>query len=540
MSIDTKRLRERAKRAWATKELFAPLLDDAYDYILPYRASGKYRREAPGASKVDKIFDGTGPQAAMRFAGRVQSDLTPPFQDFFVLEPGPTADTVLQRYDIERSAFTKELQQTRDVVHAITHQGSFHVASHEMYQDLFVGTGALLTEESDDPEELIRDVAVPAHEIALELDGWGRVAGVYWERDWKAGEVEDTWPNGNFSPELRKLMAKKSDADVRILQATVYDRVTRKWQLTVLDVSGTAKADKSAPIHTKEYRTNPWLTPRFWCVPGEPYGRGPGLIGLPFVKTANKARELQLHAAAFALLNAWTYRNDGIFNPDTVRWEPGALIPVSSNAGPLGPTLQALNIPNRFDISSIVIADEREQAKIAMLDQTLPPDDGAVRSATEIAERMKRMSQDLGGAYSRLALEVIVPLVRRRIDILQTKGAIPNKIPVDQLVVALKITSPIAATQRANKVGPQIDFLQTIAMLMGQQAIPLVTNIEALLPDIGRGYGLDERYLRDDKGQAILQQWVDQLATQKAQMIVDQMPAEGGAAATPAPGAMTQ
>ena len=58
----------------------------------------------------------------------------------------------------------------------------------------------------------------------------------------------------------------------------------------------------SPPIHTKTYRTNPWLTPRFWVVPGEPYGRGPGLVGLPYVKTLNKVQELNLHAAAFALL----------------------------------------------------------------------------------------------------------------------------------------------------------------------------------------------------------------------------------------------
>ncbi len=526
MTDTTKRTRERAKQAWVTKQLFDPLLDDAYDYILPYRGGGKYRRENKGAAKVDKIFDGTGPQAAMRFAGRVQSDLTPPFQDFFLLEAGPGAPLVLQQAGIEEKAFITELQKTRDVVHAITHQGQFHVAAHEMYQDLFVGTGALLTEESDDPEEIIRDVAVPGHEIALETDGWGRVSGVYWQRDWKAGMIEEAWPNGTFSEGLRKLMRDKSDTDVSILQATVYNRARRQWELTVLDMR---EKEKSAPIHTKTYRTNPWLTPRFWVVPGEPYGRGPGLIGLPYVKTLNKARELHLHAAAFALLGVHTYRNDGLFNPDTVRWEPGALIPVGSNGGSQGPTLQSLNIPNRFDISQVVIADEREQAQIAMLDHSLPPEDGAVRSATEIAGRMKRMSQDLGGAYSRLALEVVVPLVRRRIDILQAKGIIPNKIPIDQLLVALKVTSPIAQTQNANKVQPRVDFMQIVASLLGPQAVPMVANVERMLPQIGRDLGLLENEIRSEKEQGLLQQWVDQLATQKAQQIIAQMDAQAGA-----------
>ena len=204
------------------------------------------------------------------------------------------------------------------------------------------------------------------------------------------------------------------------------------------------------------------------------------------------------------------------------------------------PTLQSLNIPNRFDISQIVIADEREQAQIAMLDHSLPPEDGAVRSATEIAQRMKRMGQDLGGAYARLALEVIVPLVRRRIDILQARGAIPNKIPIDQLLVALKITSPIAQTQRANKVQPRVDFMQIIASLLGPSAVPLVANVEKLLPEIGRDLGVDEQYIRSEAEQGVLQQLVDQLASQKAQMIVQQMEAQGGADAQPAPGALPQ
>lgn len=524
MTDTTKRVRERAKRAWATKQLFDPLWQDAYDYILPYRGGGKFRREAKGAARVDKIFDGAGPQAAMRFAGRVQSDLTPPFQDFFLLEDGPLAPTVLQKFGIDGKAFRQELQSTRDVVHAVTHQGQFHVASHEMYQDLFIGTAALLTEDSDDPEEPIRDVAVPAHEIALETDGWGKVNAIYWERDWKAGEIEETWPQGAFSESLRKLMRDKSDTDVPILQATVYDPKSRSWNLTVLDMRD---RQTSPPIHTKTYRTNPWLTPRFWVVPGEPYGRGPGLVGLPYVKTLNKVQELNLHAAAFALLAPHTYRNDGIFNPDTVRWEPGALIPVSSNGGgPMGPTLQALNVPNRFDLNQFVLADQREQAQIAMLDHSLPPEDGAVRSATEIAGRMQRRSQDLGGAYSRLALEVVVPLVRRRVDILQGKGIIANKIPIDQLLVALKITSPISQTQNANKVQPRVDFMQIVASLLGPSAVPMVAKVEAMLPQIARDLGILESEIRSEKEQGLLEQWVNQQATQKAQMLVQQMQAD--------------
>jgi len=173
-----------------------------------------------------------------------------------------------------------------------------------------------------------------------------------------------------------------------------------------------------------------------------------------------------------------------------------------------------------------VLADQREQAQIAMLDHSLPPEDGAVRSATEIAGRMKRMAQDLGGAYSRLALEVVVPLVRRRVDILQAKGIIPNKIPIDQLLVALKITSPISQTQNANKVQPRVDFMQIVASLLGPTAVPMVAKVEAMLPQIARDLGILESEIRSEKEQGLLEQWVNEQATQKAQMLVQQMQAD--------------
>ncbi len=517
------KIRKLADRAWQERRQYDVLLQDAYDYIIPYRSGGMYGTAAKGEARVDKVFDGTAPQAAMRFAGRVQADVTPPFQDFFALEAGPVAAD----RGLDKNELNKLLQTTTARVHGAVHTGRFHVASHEMYQDLFVGTGALLMDDGDDDDEIAKHISVPTHEIALSTDGWGRVTGIHWKKKFKCNDLGDLWPNGTFSADLKKAMAKESDRDVEVLQSTTYNRETKLWDLVVLECS----IDKKAPpIHSRNYRTNPWLTPRFWVVPGEPYGRGPGLIALPFTKTVNKARELYLHAAAFALLGVHTYRDDGMFNPDTVQWSPGALIQVAANAGPQGPTLQSLNVPNRFDISQIVIADEREQMKIAMLDQTLPPDDGAVRSATEIAERMKRLSQDLGGAYARLALEVVVPLVRRHIDILHSRKALPTNLSIDQLLVALKVTSPIAQSQKANKVMPTVNWMTMIQSLVGAESLPMIAAVEKVFPDLGRDLGVSAEHIRSERDQQLLKAWVEKLATAKAEQMVAQMQADSAGA----------
>ena len=122
------------------------------------------------------------------------------------------------------------------------------------------------------------------------------------------------------------------------------------------------------------------------------------------------------------MLGLWTRRNDGVFNPDNARFEPLGMWQVASTGGPLRPTLQRLDVPHNFDISSFVIEDERQQMKIAMMDDALPPLAGAVRSPTEIVERMQLLNQDIGGVFGRMTLEVVSPLVQRVVDILESTG----------------------------------------------------------------------------------------------------------------------
>ena len=119
------KIRKLADRAWQERRQYDVLLQDAYDYIIPYRSGGMYGTASKGEARVDKVFDGTAPQAAMRFAGRVQADVTPPFQDFFALEAGPAA----AGRGLDKNDLNKLLQSAAAPVHAAVQTGRFHVAS---------------------------------------------------------------------------------------------------------------------------------------------------------------------------------------------------------------------------------------------------------------------------------------------------------------------------------------------------------------------------------------------------------------------------
>jgi hypothetical protein len=496
--LSGKKLRERAGETWTHKEPFNALLSDIYDFVMPYRDNAE--RKGPAAPRNDRVFDATAPGASFRFAGRLQRQLLPPFQPAFALEAGPL---------IEGEAAEEvnvELQRVQRVATGALSTGPFHMAAHEMFFDLYAGNGALYLGKGNE-RQLIRAIAVPFREVAFEEGPWGEIWGVYWKRKWRGEQLKVLWPKGRFSEKLKKSVEEKPREEVPIWQYTYYDPETERWELRVWAEGD----DDEAIIWKEDFRTKPWVTPRFFKIPGEPYGRGPAHLALPLVKTVNKVRELALIAAAFAVFGLWMRRNDSVFNPDTARMEPKAMWTVSSTGGPLGPAIARLSVPENFDISSFVIADEREQMKRLLLDDALPPIEGAVRSPTEIAERISMFAEDLGGVFPRLALEIVHPVAQRAIDILEQFGIIKTSLTIDQLLTQVRVIAPIAAGQQADKVKRHVEWWQMGSMMAGPQAMMLAGRIEELLPEMARWMGIEERFLRTTEERKQLQQMVAQM-----------------------------
>ncbi len=512
MSESASETRERVADAWSRKLLYNRQLREIYEYFMPYRdVTGMFglENQTEGQNRTDRIFDITGMRSAFTFAGRMQQQVTPVFQEFASLEAGP-----LVPEGAEREKMNLAYQAVGRMVSGVLSGGSFAMKAHEMYLDLFAGTGAMFIAEGDEVEPcLFRTVPIP--EIALELGPYGDVWGVDWRKRYKAHHLPTMWPKGTFSPNLREAMKERKN-EVTVHQSTMYDPKSKRYVLRVF----CDKDDENAIIWEEEFRVSPWITPRFFVVPGEADGRGLAHIGLPAVKTLNKVRELELLAAAFSVLGIWTQRNDGVFNPDMAKFEPLAMWQVGSTGGPLGPTIQRLDTPKDFNVAHIVMEDERMQLKQALFDDELPPDTAAVRSATEIAERMKRLSTNQGGVLGRVTLEIVKPIYMRVIDILHKTGKLQGNISIDDLITRVRVVAPIAAGQQADKVSTIVNWLQMMGMLAGPQAAMMAAKVEDLLPEMGRMLGVEERFIRGGQDREALMKMIGSLqgASQAAAM----------------------
>jgi hypothetical protein len=195
-------------------------------------------------------------------------------------------------------------------------------------------------------------------------------------------------------------------------------------------------------------------------VAGEIYGRGPLLTALPDIKTLNKTIELLLKNASLAVSGVYTAADDGVLNPNTVKLAPGAIIPVARNGGPQGPALAALPRAGDFNVSQLVINDLRANVKRILLDESLPPDNMSARSATEIVERMKELSQNLGSAFGRLINETMIPLVAKILEVMDERGLIDMPLRVNGLEVKVVPEAPLAQAQSMDEVQSILQYAQ--------------------------------------------------------------------------------
>ncbi|MET3601044.1 portal protein [Martelella mangrovi] len=485
---ETTRLKQRRNAAQRERDEFQPLLDEAYQYAIPFRKSANSQRNgrSRGEKRVDQVFDHTAIDSAFRFAGKLQQDFWPAGQDNFQLEPGPVIVNQAERDD-----FAKQLAPIASVAGAFFDDGDWDMSFHEMALELSAGTGAILMDSSTAPDKLWEPMSVPVDEILLENGPRNRISGIFWTRKMSLRVIKDTWPRAKLGEELQEMLKQDPEKEIEVYQDTIHDARKGQWVMTVWC------KQQDGRLHQAKSRTCPWLVPRYFRVPGETYGRGPVMLAMPTIKTLNTTARLQLQAAAITMLGIYTAVDDGVFNPDLATQAPGSFWKVARNGGSLGPSVQRFPDP-RLDLSDMVLNDMRMGVKATMMDQSLPAEGAAVRSATEILERVKRLASDHLGAYGRLVKEVTIPAVKRVLELAYNRGLIADEIPIDQLLIRVRIKSPLAIAREAQRIEKIVQWLQMVLMIMADRS-NRVARVEQALVMIGRDFGVPETLMVSDK-----------------------------------------
>lgn len=511
------RHKKRAGAAWGIRDQWQKALFDAYNFVAPYRLSTRWVTKSP-QNRVDLIFDNTAVMAHIRSVGRLQQDLFPTGEPFFALELGPAAESAAQGNGTNLDDWAKKLETIAAVTNAVFQGGDWDAGCSEMISDLLISTGFLMILKGDAAKP-VRFVSASMDEIAIDEGPYGSVHGIFWKRKWSHRAILESWPDGKYPDKFTETAETNGEGEVELCQDVIWDDKAKRWRLFVY-----LAGDCEETIHDEESRECPWITPRYFRMPGQVYGFGPVLMCLPTVKSLNKAMEITLKAAALSMLGIFTRTDDGVFNPDTARIEPGAMWTVARNGGPMGPSIQRLQ-PGQPEMSNIILQDLRQQVQNGMQDQQLPPDTaGPPRSAAEILQRVKQLSQDHAGAYGRLIHEIAVPVVKRVLEILFDVGVFKgDRITIDQLLVKIKIVSPLGQAFKARLAQTYLQFVQMCQVTDPTgQLLRTVTPLEASFAEVARDIGVPAHMINTVSTQESIQNSVKTLMAQALQAAAKQ------------------
>jgi hypothetical protein len=387
----------------------------------------------------------------------------------------------------------------------VVNQGDPVAARHTAYIDLVVaGMGCLLNlEDRYDKINPLNSQAVSQSEVAIEKDARGRNVGIYRKRKIRVKSIKTLWDDAEIPEAVKAMMKIDSDPEIEVLEATYEQPVKRDeksnappWQYEVLY---TASGQDPVRMVDRGYNENPWTIFQWMTLPGCNYGPGPVLLALPDIRTSNKIVEMLLQNAALALVGMYLVRDDGVINPDTIQFTNGGMIPVASTGGSAGASMVPLETGRNFDIGQLMVDEYQTRIKKWLYDHGLPAESATPKSATEIIERVRELTQDLGAGIGRLTGDH-VDYVRRVIGILVRSGVIPFDVNIDQFTLKVQINSPLARAQQLQKVQTVIQWLQMVMSIGGEQALIIVAKVPEIMVWIADQMGVPSDLINSEEG----------------------------------------
>lgn len=476
-------LLSRYRRARDNRASWEALWQECYDYALPTRDSA-VRGGVGSPRKADRLFDGTAADAVDQLAASLMAELTPPWSSWFGFTTGPDVEKE------HRLALAADLERATTVIQSHFDRSNFAVEMHQCYLDLVTaGTASLLFEEAAPGEpSAFRFTAVPLSDLVLEESASGRLDTTFRRSELTADRLAARFPRLTRDLGAARRHERSAEKRATVIEAVIPDG--RGYAYAAVLESDIIGVPAGTLLAEGRFPFSPFINFRWLKAPGEIYGRSPVMKALPDIKTANKVVELVLKNASIAVTGIWQADDDGVINPATIKFVPGAIIPKAVGSAGLTP----LQAPGRFDVSELVLDQLRGRIRKALFVDQLGPIHGPRMTATEVLERATEMARVLGATYGRLQSELLTPLVTRAQAILVRRGEIAD-LPLDSRFVLLDYKAPQARVQAQQSVQNALLWLEAVTRL-GPEAMSAV-NQPAAARWLGRSLGVPDELILD-------------------------------------------
>ncbi|GAB2494012.1 portal protein [Arenimonas alkanexedens] len=464
------------QRGSALKSLRQPHEDvwrKCYDYTYPILGSGLQGNKIDaqqGLSRNASLLDGTGTEGARTLTSAIMQGLTPSSTLWALLDVGS-----------ETSEEERWLYDAAVAIWENIHNSNFDASAYEAVLDsVIAGWCVLYIDDDREQGGYVFEKWTLASCYCASTRTDGRIDTIYHYYQLPAVAVVREFGEETVSVETRKLAQDKPDTMVdlvHVIEPRALSAVgaLRAKNLPFASLHGEVKAQKL--LRESGYHEFPCVVPRWLRIPESAYGVGPVYDALPDMQELNDTKFMQKASMELAIAGMWIAEDDGVLNARSVKVGPRKII-VANSVDSMKPLLTGADFNVGFT------AEERLQAAVRrrLMTDELTPQDGPVRSATEIYQNMQMLRQKLGPVYGRYQAEYLRPLIDRCFGLAYRAGALGT--PPQSLgnrTFTAKYISPMARAQKLEEVQAVDTFLQGVlvaAESSPETAAEMLDNID--------------------------------------------------------------
>ena len=420
--------------------------------------------------RLPSPWQSVGAKAVVTLAAKLMLALLPPQTSFFKLQVRD--DKLGEELTPEvRSELELSFSKMERIVMDYIAASSDRVVIHQALKHLIVGGNALLFMGKDGIKNF------PLNRFVINRDGNGNVLEIVTKelinRKLLDKAVKAPQPNSPTDD------SKNMDDDVEVYTYVKLDEHSGRWVWHQECFDQIIEGSRS----TAPKNATPWLVLRFNSVDGEDYGRGRVEEFLGDLKSLNALSQALVEGSAAAAKVVFLVSPSSTTKPATLaqagngaivqgRPEDVGVVQVGKTADFATAANMAASIEKRFGEAFL-------QLNIRQSERT---------TAEEVRLTQLELEQQLGGIFSLLTVEFLVPYLDRTLLVLQRSNQLP-KIPKN--IVRPQIVAGVNALGRGQDRESLTQFIMTIAQTLGPEALMKYIEPTEAIKRLAAAQGID-------------------------------------------------
>ena len=460
--------KERYDKLQAGRTQFLDMAVECSELTLPYLVTRDDNYK--GKKILQQPWHSVGAKAVVTLAAKLMLATLPPQTSFFKLQVrddklGQTLDPQI-RTELDLS-FSKIERLIMDFIAS----SNDRVVVHQALKHLIVSGNALIFMGKDGLKHF------PLQRYVVNRDGNGNVIEIVTKEIINRKVLGIEKPDQNRGPNDEGLGPYEDDAEV--YTCVKMDEGSGRW-VWHQEVDDMILPDSRS---TAPKNASPWLVLRFNTVDGEDYGRGRVEEFIGDLRSLNGLSQALVEGASVASKVVFLVSPSATTKPQTLskagngaiiqgRPEDVGVVQVGKTADFSTAAQMAQSIEKRI-LEAFLVMNVRNAERV---------------TAEEVRLTQLELEQSLGGLFSLLTVEFLVPYLNRTMLILQRSNQIP-KLPKD--VVRPKIVAGINSLGRGQDNESLTRFMATIAQTLGPEALVKFVNPAEAITRLAAAQGID-------------------------------------------------